>query len=169
MEFSRAGEGPKFLDPKFAVVAIACANTTLLGTALRDYLKLQEVGAIHMVVAVANADGNPIILHQETNGGNGKPFKKPYPEIARSKALQLWFGKNGGHGGSPSPHLLFAGDTPYHGGVKREGIVVACSADGLKPWVEVFISGMVADMLIALAHQAWVESEDYTEKRSFLT
>ena len=65
------------------------------------------------------------------------------------------------------PHLLFLGDTPYWGGVKREGIVVACS--GVQPHFDRMIAGMVADGLIAMAYELWMTSEDKQEGASFLS
>ncbi len=98
----------------------------------------------------------PALLH-EASYGNPQKFPYPFKEIARSKALQLWQGQNIEQT-DIMPHLLMGGDTPFWGGVKRGGIVVACS--GVKPWLDKMISGMVAEMLIGMAYQAWMDSPD---------
>ncbi|KKT81708.1 MAG: hypothetical protein A3B07_03270 [Candidatus Yonathbacteria bacterium RIFCSPLOWO2_01_FULL_43_27] len=79
-------------------------------------------------------------------------WKHRYDEIAKCKALQLWADRNDDGTGS-IPHLLFSEDTPYWGGVKRKGIVVACS--GFHPWFDKMISGIIADIMIGLAHDAY--------------
>ncbi|TSC84101.1 MAG: hypothetical protein G01um101417_370 [Parcubacteria group bacterium Gr01-1014_17] len=89
-----------------------------------------------------------------------------YDQIARCKALQLWHGRND-DGTSIKPHLLFPNDTVYWGGVKRHGIVVACS--GVQPWFDKMLSGMIADLLVGLAHNEWVTSKDAESKVDFLT
>lgn len=86
-------------------------------------------------------------------------------EIARCKAPQLWHGRNDGHT-TIMPHLLFPGDTPFWGGVRRDSIVVTCS--GLEPWFDWMVAGMVADMCIALAYNAWITSEDHKKNVTFL-
>ena len=85
------------------------------------------------------------ILHEESILKDG--WKHAYDEIARSKAVQLWDDR------AEKPHLLFGGDTPYWGGVKRDGIVVACS--GFYPWIDKVVSGMIADTIIGLARDAY--------------
>lgn len=89
----------------------------------------------------------------------------PLEEIAQCKALQLWHGRNDGRT-DIMPHLLFPGDTPFWGGVKRDGIVVSCS--GLKPCYDRMIAGMVADMCIARAYAAWEQSDDKKQDSAFL-
>jgi hypothetical protein len=79
-------------------------------------------------------------------------WKHPYDNIARCKALQLWTDRNDDGTGS-IPHLLFSWDTPYWGGVKRKGIVVTCS--GFHPWFDKMISGIIADIMIGMAHDAY--------------
>ena len=84
----------------------------------------------------------------------------------RCKAVQLWTGCNDGRAGVV-PHLLFPGYTPYWGGVKRDGIVVACS--GVQPWFDRMISGIVADTIIALAHDAYENDEERKSGVDFLS
>jgi hypothetical protein len=98
----------------------------------------------------------PGILY-EKSVKDDDPWEHPYHEIAKCKALQLWHERNDGHAGNV-PHLLFSGDTPFWGGVKRHGIVVACS--GAQPWFDRMIAGMTADILIALAHNAYEKNRE---------
>jgi len=83
-----------------------------------------------------------------------------YAEVARCEALQLWQDRNDGRT-DIMPHLLYSGDCPFWGGVKREGIVVACS--GVEPWFDRMIAGIIAEMLIAGSYHAWMKSEDKKE------
>ncbi len=88
----------------------------------------------------------------EDSFGRKEEWTAKYDEIARCKALQLWNDRNfGGMGGAA--HLLFSGDTYFWGGVKREGIVVACS--GVQPWFDRMIAGMIADLCIGIARDAF--------------
>ncbi len=89
-------------------------------------------------------------------------WERDYTEIARCKALQLWHNRNDDRTDC-MPHLLFPGDTPYWGGVKRQGIVVACS--GVQPYFDKMISGMVADTCIALAYHHYAEWAKENEKK----
>ncbi|MEX1027292.1 MAG: hypothetical protein WD049_04695 [Candidatus Paceibacterota bacterium] len=89
-----------------------------------------------------------------------------FKDIARSKANQLWYGQNDG-GCEIQPHLLCSGDTPNWGGVKRKGIVVACS--GVEPYFDRMISGMVADGCIAMARDNWETGGDKVNKVDSLT
>lgn len=108
----------------------------------------------------------PLRPHVLAENGEGDPSEWPhkFDNIARCKALQLWTGRNDGRTDSMA-HLLFPGDTPWWGGVKRDGIVVACS--GFQPHFDRMFAGMVADMCIALAcdeKAKWME----THKDDFL-
>lgn len=107
----------------------------------------------------------PIVLYDQSYG-NRSLWTAKYDEIAKCKALQLWHDRNDGRT-SVMPHLLFPGDTPYWGGVKREGIVVACS--GLQPYLDRMIAGMTADMIIGYAYHQFATSEDVKEGVDFLT
>lgn len=89
----------------------------------------------------------------------------PFDEIAREKGYQLWHGLNDG-GTDIKPHLLFPETSPFWGGVKRDGIVVACS--GVEPWFDRMIAGMIADMIIGLCYYAWENSEDKKNDVCFL-
>ncbi|MFZ2484670.1 MAG: hypothetical protein WAW81_01880 [Minisyncoccia bacterium] len=103
----------------------------------------------------------PHVLLEHSFGPRSEwPWK--FDEIARSKALQLWHDRL-----DVMPHLLSPGDTPFWGGVKRHGIVVACS--GVQPWFDKMISGMVADTCVALAQDCWENSQDKKDDVCFLT
>lgn len=92
------------------------------------------------------------------------PWK--FDEIARCKALQLWQDRNDDRT-DVMPHLLFPGDAPFWGGVKRHSIVVAAS--GVQPHFDKMISGMVADMCVAMAHDDWLGSQDHKDDVEFLS
>lgn len=172
---------PKFLTTSLAQIAVESTLDCLYDSQLNVTLKPHRA-ELHIVILVPGmADGRPefhgpswsnyyqltaVSLYEYTLGDpNGFPY--PFIEIARSKALQLWYDRNDDRTGI-IPHLLFEGDAPFWGGVKRHGIVVACS--GLKPWVDKLVSGMVADMLIAMTHAEWEASSDKTDKElCFLT
>lgn len=96
----------------------------------------------------------PIKPHILLEHSIGDPQQWPhkFDSIARCKALQLWHGRNEGCTDC-MPHLLFPGDTPYWGGVKRDGIVVACS--GFQPHFDRMFAGIVADLCIGIAYNVW--------------
>jgi len=104
-------------------------------------------------------------LIYEKNVGEKSDWEHLYDHIAKCKALQRWTGRNDGQAGV-NPHLLFPGDTPYWGSVKRHGIVVACS--GVQPWVDRLIAGITADVIIALAHDAY-ENDPQIGKKDFIS
>lgn len=120
----------------------------------------------HIVMLVPSMDTSgtypdypirPHLLAEYSYGGKSG-WERDFANIAQCKALQLWHDRNDG-GTDSTAHLLFPGDTPFWGGVKRSGIVVACS--GVQPWFDRMISGMVADAYIAVAHgekAAWAET-----------
>ncbi len=93
----------------------------------------------------------------EYNLGDPASWPHNFASIAKCKALQLWYGRNDDRTDC-MPHLLFPGDTPFWGGVKRHGIVVTCS--GFQPYLDKMFSGMVADMCIGLAYNAWIKTKD---------
>lgn len=88
----------------------------------------------------------------EVSYGNPDKWEHHFDEIAQCKAMQLWHGRNDG-GTDVHPHLLFQGDTVFWGGVKRDGIVVACS--GVQPYFDRLIAGITADTCIALSYHAY--------------
>jgi hypothetical protein len=102
----------------------------------------------------------------ERSVGAKDAWSAPYDDIGGGKALQLWSGQNDDRT-DIMPHLLFTGDTPCWGGVRRAGIIVSCS--GVQPWFDKMISGMIADMIIGLAYDAWMTSQDKKDHVDFLT
>ncbi len=107
----------------------------------------------------------PYLLYEHSLGDKSKwPLK--FDQIAESKALQLWHNQNN-DGTDIQPHLLFPGDTAFWGGVKRDGIVVACS--GFQPWFDKMVSGMIADTIKALCYDAWMTSKIKEGNAPFLT
>jgi hypothetical protein len=181
-------EAEKLMTPKFMTVRAASTAVTATFDAvfglpnlpglLRDDLRPRR-DECHVVILVPGTIDHyeqnfpnwpdypikPVLLYEESRGDPAK-FEHPFDEIARCKAMQLWTDRNDDRTDN-IPHLMFRGDTPYWGGVKRREIVVACS--GVQPCIDKLISGMVADMLVALAHSAWMESEDKAKEVSFLT
>lgn len=98
--------------------------------------------------------------------GDKQQWAYDFENIARCKAQQLWRGQNTDGNTDAMPHLLFPDDTPFWGGVKRHGIVVACS--GFQPYFDQMLSGMIADAIKAFARFAFENSDDKKKGRSFL-
>jgi len=135
----------------------------------------------HVVVVVPGASGEiepvssstwmeqrqikPLVLFEKSFYGGREKLDATFETFARLKAHQLWYDRNDDRTGI-LPHMLFQGDTVYWGGVKRFGIVVACS--GIQPYIDKMISGMVADMLITMAYEAWMTSPEVSEPRHFV-
>ena len=161
----------KLLPPKFLTAEIAKQSVALVTSAIFSGANVDELARRgHIVIIVpAMADDraedypswpdyplHPYVLYEESVG-DPKNWAYDFANIARCKALQLWHDRNDGRTDC-MPHLLFPGDTPFCGGVKRHGIVVAFS--GVQPWYDKMISGMVADMCIGHAYNAWMTSAD---------
>ena len=169
---------PKFLTSRIAEIACIGALDTLYASLLDSNLK-PKCKQLHIVVLVPgmtddrpdypkwpNYQLQPVMLYEHTLG-DSENFPYPFADIARCKALQLWHDRNDDRS-EIVPHLLFPGDTPFWGGVKRRGIVVACS--GIQPWLDKLVSDMVADLMVALAYNAWMESPDKADSElCFLT
>ncbi len=102
----------------------------------------------------------------ETSYGDRSTWEHKYDAIAKCEALQLWTNRNDGRTSS-IPHLLFQGDTPHWGGVKRDGIVVACA--GVQSYFGKLISGIAADTMIALAHYDYEQDAAVLRNAAFLT
>ena len=178
---------PKFLNYEMAHIAANAVYETILrpphlSSAIRTKPLLLPVPyqQCHIVVLVPgmvdhiaedypnwpNYAVQPVLLYEESFLDGKGDLEGPFDEIARCKALQLWTDRNDDRTDC-IPHMLFKGDTPYWGGVKRRGIVVTCS--GVQPYIDKLIAGMIADMLVAMAHAAWKASDDYTNGVDFLT
>lgn len=162
---------PKFLTRDLIEKAVDLViNGVFLSNALDGIAKPERVG--HVVVFVPGVEHRtgtvnivPMCIFEKSF--NRDMWKSPYSLIAMSKATQLWTGQNTDGATSVMPHLLMPGDTPYWGGVKRDGIVVAFSGD--KSTIDQMISGMVADAIKALAYIALDESDDKRNKVAFLS
>ncbi len=169
---------PKYLPKKMAEDAALIAHHTVFERSADSRLNIPvKRCAYHLVILVPamedaretdypdwpNYPLQPHVLY-ETSCRDSE-WSGPYDEIARCKALQLWTDRaNGGAG--VTPHLLFPGDTPFWGGVKRDGIVVACS--GVQPHFDRLMAGITADTLIALSLHEWKEDESWREGKDFL-
>lgn len=169
---------PKFLTEKMAEEAVHRVWHSVLNDASIHFQPKRK--SCHIVVLVPemetpdepdimdnypNYPVRPIVLFEESFG-NKEEWTADYDDIARCKAYKLWQGMNDGRT-DILPHLMYSGDCPFWGGVKRDGIVVACS--GVESYFDRMISGMVADMLIAGAYHAWMKSEDKKEDRDNLS
>ena len=168
---------PKFLTKEMAEFAVHAVLNTVFKDPTFKKLGIKRP-ACHIVVMVPGMKDDraadypnwpdyelkPVSLYEHSR--NKKNWTAKYDDIARCKALQLWHGRNNGGMGSSS-HLLFPGDTPFWGGVNREGIVVTCS--GVQSWFDRMIAGMIADMLIAWAHEQLTTSQDMKDEVAFLT
>lgn len=179
--YSQGGPVP-IQDPKFLVAAAEEALSMVIHAVLAhdDVNKILKRREFHIVVIgpelvtpsspteswPQEAVIRPNIIAEHSEGKPTK-WKYPYKDIARDKARQLWDDRNNG-GTDIAPHLLFKGDTPFWGGVKRSGIVVACS--GVQPYFDRMIAGMVADACIGIAYDHWIRSPDHADDElCFLT
>jgi len=156
---------PKFLTEELIQAVKVLTHNIITSQMLALMPKRQ---ACHIVVLVPEQitraeDGSelvypdypvrPAILFEQSYGvvepddpcdDEGLRWTADYADIARCKAFKLWHGMNDGRT-DILPHLMYSGDCPYWGGVKRDGIVVSCS--GFEPWFDRMIAGMVAEML----------------------
>lgn len=156
---------PKYATKEVAQQAVELVIFAVMseGSPFRARLKRHEGHIVVLVPAAADPTGQgffldwpdcplrPVDLYQH-NIGDPTSWVAPFDNIARMKAMQLWSDRNDDRAGL-IPHLVFSRDTVYWGGVKRAGIVVACS--GVQPWFDKMISGMVADAIIALAQDGY--------------
>jgi hypothetical protein len=169
---------PKYLTKEITKQAVALALNAVVneGAFLRPHLKRHHCHVVVLVPGMEDAREadypdwpdyplKPVALYEQSVGDPAQ-WEHRYDNIARCKALQLWTDRNDDRT-SPIPHLLFSGDTPYWGGVKRRGIVVTCS--GVQPWFDKLISGIVADTIVALAHHAYENDEETKKDVDFLS
>ncbi len=164
---------PRFLTPKLArdVVRMVLTTDTMMSNIglqtghLIILVPSMEIPETEHVLDFWKTHISPHILY-EHSVGNKKQWSHEFDEIARSKALQLWQGRNSDGQTDSNAHLLFKNDTPYWGGVKRHGLVVAFS--GVQPWFDQMIAGMIADGLKAFGRDAFETSEDKASGVSFL-
>lgn len=170
----------KLLTPKFLTVPTASAITDMVLNAVMFSGQLPLMRQMcHIVVLVPAVEDareadypdfpnypiRPCILYERSIGEEEWPHE--FDNIARCKAQQLWRDQNTDGQTDSNAHLLFPDDTPYWGGVKRHGIVVACS--GVQPWFDQMISGMIADALKAVGRELFEISDDKARGASFLT
>ncbi len=182
---------PKFLTEEMARTAVRVAIQTILNPPdvdqhgfgheeLKQYLKPTDKqcyvvilvpGVIDHVAEGYHPDWpdyplNPVLLYEHCERDGVDVFEAKFRDIAKNSALQLWTDRNDGRTDSP-PHLLFQGDTPHSGGVKRHGIVVTCA--GAQHYTNKLISAMVVELLVAMASAAWESSADYRQYVDFVT
>jgi hypothetical protein len=169
---------PKFLTPEVAEAAVTMVtNGVFLSDAMKERSKRQMLHIVVLAPSVVDAREEdypewpdypikPALLFEKSIGDKEAwPF--PFDNIARCKAQQLWRGQNSDGNTDSVPHLLFADDTPFWGGVKRHGLVVASS--GTQAYFDQMISGMVADALKAFGRHAFEESDDKKNGNIFLS
>lgn len=169
---------PKFLTHEVAERAVNLVFNGIFYNGMLNHMLNRRVG--HIVVMVPSVEDarvedyskwpnypiEPFLLYEDSIGDKDQWTSK-YDEIARSKAQQLWREQNTDGNTDCMPHLLFPDDTPYWGGVKRHGFVVAFS--GVQSYFDQMISGMVADAIKAIARFEFEKSADKTQKKAFLT
>lgn len=170
---------PKYLTKEIAQEAVALVLRAVMDEAspFRTRLKRHQCHIVVLVPAMLdhraadypdwpNYPLQPVSLYEHGVGDPSTWQDCRFDNIARCKALQLWTDRNDDRAGV-IPHLLFSGDTVYWGGVKRRGIVVTCS--GVQPWFDKMIAGMVADVIVALAHDAYENDEERKKGVDFLS
>lgn len=169
---------PRFLNREVAEVVVEEVLRLAMGTESRPSPFGPKRQHCHVVILVPSMENDragdypkwpnyviePMALY-ERSFGNPKEWEHPYSDIARCKALQLWHDRNDDRT-DVMPHLLFPGDTPFWGGVKRSGLVAACS--GVQSWYDKMIAGMVVDGCVAAAYDAWMTSEEKARGGAFL-
>jgi hypothetical protein len=166
---------PKYLTKKVAEKAVTIAVEMAFDHSEMPPMKRRQCHIVVLVPAMKddaykefcewpNYPTKPFPLYQKSINKN--LWEHPYDNIARCKALQLWTDRNDDRTAS-IPHLLFPGDTPFWGGVKRRGIVVTCS--GVQPWFDKMISGLTADIMVALAHNNYECDEERKSGVDFLS
>ncbi|MCA9355185.1 hypothetical protein KC865_01380 [Candidatus Kaiserbacteria bacterium] len=170
---------PKYLTPQLAAQVAKQVFSVTLFAEEGPYADAMKRRQGHLVILVPSMDDvrsedypdwpnypiYPHLLYEESVGEKDN-WEYPFDDIARCKALQLWQGRNDDGQTDSNAHLLFSGDTPYWGGVKRHGLVVGFS--GEKPCIDQLISGMTADSLKALGRYAFENSNDKLDGRNFL-
>jgi hypothetical protein len=167
---------PKFLTPGLLEQAVGLV-IDMVGNRppLKDIVKFRGCHIVVLVPSMEDAraedypnwpdyPSRPHPIYERSI--NKDAWTANYDDIAKCKALQLWHDRNDDRT-DIMPHLLFAGDTRHYGGVKRHGIVVTCS--GVDPWFDKMISGMIADMIIALSYDAWMKSEENKKNLDWLS
>ena len=170
--------GPKFITAELvSQVVDLVLNAIMFGDS--PLCKLLKRQACHIVVLVPSMEDDratdyakwpvypiePLAIY-DRSFGDKEIWSAPYDDIARCKALQLWGDRNDDRT-DIMPHLLFSGDTPCWGGVKRHGIVVACS--GVQSFFDKMISGMIADAIAGFGYNAYEISQDNKDNVNFLT
>lgn len=169
---------PKYLTKEVAQQAVSVALHSVIddGAPLHSYLKRHHCHVVVLVPAMEDARQadypdwpnyplQPVLIYEQSGGDKGV-WEHEYDNIARCKALQLWTDRNDDRTDA-KPHLLFPGDTPYWGGVKRHGIVVCCS--GVQPWFNKLISGISADTIVALSYDAYKNDPELAQGADFLS
>jgi hypothetical protein len=166
---------PKYLTREVAEKAVSVALKVALESQITPLIKRLQCHIVVLVPAMVddrekdfpewpNYPTTAFPLYQKSVGK--ELWNHSFDNIARCKALQLWTDRNDDRTTSV-PHLLFSGDTPFWGGVKRRGIVVTCS--GVQPWFDKMISGLSADIMVALAHDAYENDGERKSGISFLS
>lgn len=163
----------KLLLPKFLTKEVVLAAMRAVGKTAMDSYPLKREAFHTVLIAPAmeyeggrypNHPIQPVVL-AELSHGIRRVWTRDYANIAQCKTLQLWHGRNDG-GTDAKPHLLMEGDTPYWGGVWREGLAAGCS--GVQSHFDRMISGMVIDASVALAYDAYVSWRERNPDADFV-
>lgn len=168
-------EGHRPLAPKFLTVEVGCrAIDATLKIAKELFGDIScSIGILVPSMKNERAEDYPrwpdypiqpflLCEHQE---GDPKTWKYKFGDIARCKLLQMWQGRNDDRT-DVMPHLLFPGDTPFWGAVKRNGILVACS--GFAPHYDKMFSGMIIDTCTAFAYDDFLKWKKENPDADFL-
>ncbi len=105
---------------------------------------------LHIVVADAAQPNFDDAVLAERKFGRPPASGTDYRAFARAKAHLAWrTSLDTRHIQQHAPHLLLAGDTLLWGSACRDGLIVAAS--GAHPWFDEAFSGVVLELLRALA------------------
>ncbi|MFA6519237.1 MAG: hypothetical protein WCT41_00200 [Candidatus Paceibacterota bacterium] len=147
---------PKFLTKEIVLTAMRSVGSIAVGA---FPLKRNTFHTVLIAPAMEyeadrypNHPIQPVVI-AELSHGNKSEWSHDYANIAQCKTLQLWHGRNDG-GTDAKPHLLMEGDTPFWGGVWRDGLASGCS--GVQSHFDRMIAGMVVDAAVALAYDACI-------------
>lgn len=160
---------PKYITEEVVDTALIAATATFFGTPEMAAVLRKEFIAIAIVVPARVPQTwatVPYLFRSQYLGDTSTKPGHDYLTFAESKAFQLSEARNDDRT-DVVPHLLMPGDAPLWGGVKRDGIVVACSS--LKPWLDKAFAGVVADLIIGLSYEAYMNSPEAKERTCIIS
>ncbi len=159
---------PKYLTQEVIAAALKAAEAAFFESPAMAALVQKTFCAVAIVVPARVGDRLvPHLLLADYIGEGCVGPMYDYIGFAKSKALQLWEGRNDDRT-DVRPHLLMPGDAPLWGGVMRDSIAVACSA--LPPHLDKACASVISDLLVGLAYEAFLRDKEVAEehRRCFL-